>query len=278
MNRLRCPPSPPNGRAYAIVSRRVVKVRCACLRVVHSLSAAAGDCRAYDPAFTYEVATIIDSGTREMVEQQRDAFCYVTVTNKNYAQPSMPDDDAAARRDGIPKGMYRLPSGSHATARVQLLGAGAILGEVLATQRMPKDDWGIDAALWSGTSFSELQRDGIAAERLSRLGATTDKPYVTRMLDATQGPVIAATDYVHAVSELIRAYVSRRYVMLGTDGFGHSDTREALRTFFEVDRASIVLAALKALADEGEINAAIVRTVRERLRKIMQQPGAPWQH
>lgn len=212
---------------------------------------------------------------REMDEQQRDVFYYVTVTNENYAQPSMADDDAAARRDGIPKGIYRLPFGSNATARAQLLGAGAILGEVLATQRMPKDDWGIDAAFWSGTSFSELQRDRMAAERLSRLGATTDEPYVMRMLDATQGSVIAATDYVHAVPELIRAYVSRRYVTLDTDGIGHSDTREALRAFFEVDRASIVLAALKALTDEGEINAAIVRTVRERLGKIMQQPGAP---
>lgn len=249
-----------------------MKVRRACVRVVQSLSAASGDCRAYVPAFAHEVATIIDSGTREKVEQQRDAFYYVTVTNENCAQPSMPNNDAAARRDGIPKGMYRLPSGSHATARVQLL------GEVLATQRMPKDNWGIDAALWSGTSFSELQRDGMAAERLSRLGATTDKPYITRMLDATQGPVTATTDYVHAVSELIRAYVSRRYVMLGTDGFGHSDTREARRAFFEVDRASILPAALKALADEGEINAAILRTVCERLGKIMQQPGAPWQH
>jgi pyruvate dehydrogenase E1 component len=162
---------------------------------------------------------------------------------------------------------------------VQLLGAGAILGEVLAAQRMLKDEWDIDADVWSVTSFSELQRDGMEAERLSRLGATADESYVTRMLAATQGPVIAATDYVRAVPELIRAYVPRRYVTLGTDGFGRSDTREALRAFFEVDRASIVLAVLKALADEGEIDAAVVHAARERLGKIEQSPdgAAPWQ-
>ncbi|VWC33874.1 alpha-ketoglutarate dehydrogenase [Burkholderia lata] len=244
----------------------------------HLAASTIPNCRAYDPAFAYEVATIVDAGMREMVEQQRDVFYYVTVTNENYAQPSMPDDDPAARREGILKGMHRLPSGSNATARVQLLGAGAILGEVLAAQRMLKDDWGIDAAVWSVTSFSELQRDGMAAERLSRLGDAPRGPYVEELLASTQGPVIAATDYVRAVPELIRAYVPRRYVTLGTDGFGRSDTREALRAFFEVDRASIVLAALKALADDGELDAAILHTARERLGKTVRQPGgAPWQ-
>ncbi|WP_175751149.1 alpha-ketoglutarate dehydrogenase [Burkholderia anthina] len=245
----------------------------------HLAASTIPNCRAYDPAFAYEVATIVDAGMREMVEQQHDVFYYVTVMNENYAQPSMPDDDPAARRAGILKGMHRLPSTSSATAHVQLLGAGAILGEVLAAQRMLKDDWGIDADVWSVTSFSELQRDGMEAERLSRLGATAEASYVTRLLEATQGPVIAATDYVRAVPELIRAYVPRRYVTLGTDGFGRSDTRDALRAFFEVDRASIVLTALKALADDGELDAAILRTARERLGKTaQQQPGAaPWQ-
>ncbi|WP_175995489.1 alpha-ketoglutarate dehydrogenase [Burkholderia stabilis] len=244
----------------------------------HLAASTIPNCRAYDPAFAYEVATIVDAGMREMVEQQRDVFYYVTVTNENYAQPSMPGDDPDARRAAILKGMHQLPSGSNATARVQLLGAGAILGEVLAAQRLLKDDWGIDAAVWSVTSFTELQRDGMEAERLSRLGATADEPYVTRMLSAAQGPVIAATDYVRAVPELIRAFVPRRYVTLGTDGFGRSDTRDALRAFFEVDRASIVLAALKALADDGELAPAIVSAARERLGKTMRQPGdAPWQ-
>ncbi|PXX38184.1 MULTISPECIES: alpha-ketoglutarate dehydrogenase [Burkholderia] len=244
----------------------------------HLAASTIPNCRAYDPAFAYEVATIVDAGMREMVEQQRDVFYYVTVMNENYAQPSMPDDDPAARRDGILKGMHRLPSGSNATARVQLLGSGAILGEVLAAQRMLKDDWGIDAAVWSVTSFSELQRDGMEAERRARLDDDTHStPYVTAALAATRGPVIAATDYVRAVPELIRAYVPRRYVTLGTDGFGRSDTRDALRAFFEVDRASIVLAALKALADDGELDATIVRDARERLGKSAYPGVAPWQ-
>ncbi|MEN8515189.1 alpha-ketoglutarate dehydrogenase [Burkholderia sp. RS02] len=244
----------------------------------HLAASTIPNCRAYDPAFAYEVATIVDAGMREMVEQQRDVFYYVTVMNENYAQPSMPDDDPAARRDGILKGMHRLPSGSNATARMQLLGSGAILGEVLAAQRMLKDDWGIDAAVWSVTSFSELQRDGMEAERRARLDDDTHStPYVTAALAATRGPVIAATDYVRAVPELIRAYVPRRYVTLGTDGFGRSDTRDALRAFFEVDRASIVLAALKALADDGELDATIVRDARERLGKSAYPGVAPWQ-
>ncbi|WP_175746788.1 alpha-ketoglutarate dehydrogenase [Burkholderia pyrrocinia] len=245
----------------------------------HLAASTIPNCRAYDPAFAYEVATIVDAGMREMVEQQRDVFYYVTVMNENYAQPSMPDDDPAVRREGILKGMHRLPSGSNATARMQLLGAGAILGEVLAAQRMLKDDWGIDAAVWSVTSFSELQRDGMEAERRARLDDDAQStPYVTAVLATTRGPVIAATDYVRAVPELIRAYVPRRYVTLGTDGFGRSDTRDALRAFFEVDRASIVLAALKALADDGELDATIVRDARARLGKTVQQPGtAPWQ-
>jgi pyruvate dehydrogenase E1 component len=211
-----------------------------------------------------------------MVEQQRDVFYYVTVMNENYAQPSVPAGDLQAVRDGILKGIYPLPTGSTAVARVQLLGAGAILGEVIAAQTMLKDDWGIDAAVWSVTSFTELQRDGMAAERSSRLGGVETQPYVSSALGASQGPVIAATDYVRAVPELIRAYVPRRYVTLGTDGFGRSDTRAALREFFEVDRASIAIAALKALADEGEVEARVVRDAVERYGKSGWPDGAAW--
>ncbi|MBW5804313.1 alpha-ketoglutarate dehydrogenase [Burkholderia sp. COPS] len=245
----------------------------------HLAASTIPNCRAYDPAFAYEVATIVDAGMREMVEQQRDVFYYVTVTNENYAQPSMPGGDAQALREGILNGMYPLAAESHATAQVQLLGAGAILGEVIAAQRMLKEDWGIDAAVWSVTSFTELQRDGMEAERRARLDDDHPHatPYVTGALAATRGPVIAATDYVRAVPELIRAYVPRRYVTLGTDGFGRSDTRDALRAFFEVDRASIVLAALKALADGHEIDPAIVRAARERYRHDTSPDTPPWQ-
>ncbi|QCP49778.1 alpha-ketoglutarate dehydrogenase [Trinickia violacea] len=243
----------------------------------HLAASTIPNCRAYDPAFAYEVATIVDAGMREMVEEQRDVFYYVTVTNENYAQPSVPEGDPRALREGILKGLYPLSPALHETARVQLLGSGAILGEAIAAQRMLKEDWGIDAAVWSVTSFTELQRGGMEAERQSRLGDTHVSPYVSAALGASRGPVIAATDYARAVPELIRAYVPRRYVTLGTDGFGRSDTRQALRAFFEVDRASIVIAALKALADEGEIDAAIVRAARERYEMTAHPSAAPWQ-
>jgi pyruvate dehydrogenase E1 component len=242
----------------------------------HLAASTIPNCRAYDPAFAYEVATIVDAGMREMVEQQRDVFYYMTVMNENYAQPPMREEDDAVR-ERILKGMHRLHHESNDAACVQLLGSGAIVGEVLGAQRMLKDDWNIDAAVWSVTSFTELHRDGIASERLERLGGEAAVPYVSAALHASRGPVIAATDYVRAIPELIRAYVPRRYVTLGTDGFGRSDTRSALREFFEVDRASIVLAALKALADERTIDAGIVREARQRYRKEAGDTAAPWQ-
>ena len=243
----------------------------------HLAASTIPNCRAYDPAFAYEVAAIVDEGMREMVEQQRDVFYYVTVMNENYAQPSVPEGGLQQLREGILKGIYPLPSETGEVASVQLLGAGAILVEVLAAQRMLKDDWNIDAAVWSVTSFTELQRDGIACERLERLGEPAGLPYVAAALGASRGPVIAVTDYVRAVPELIRAFVPRRYVTLGTDGFGRSDTRGALREFFEVDRASIVLAALNALADEATLDANIVDQARQRYKRSPGQAIAPWQ-
>jgi pyruvate dehydrogenase E1 component len=243
----------------------------------HLAASTIPNCRAYDPAFAYEVATIVDAGMREMVEQQHDVFYYVTVMNENQAQPSAPREDDEVLREGILKGIHRLPGASNDTASVQLLGAGAILGEVLAAQRMLRDDWHVDAAVWSVTSFTELQRDGMACERLERLGETASVPYVSAALGTSRGPVIAATDYVRAVPELIRAFVPRRYVTLGTDGFGRSDTRGALREFFEVDRGSIVIAALKALADEKMFDASIVTQARRRYGKNVGDAVAPWQ-
>jgi pyruvate dehydrogenase E1 component len=221
--------------------------------------------------------------------------------NENYAQPSTPAGDAQSVREGILKGIYPLAAreqreqreqgeqagqagqreqgeqAGQAEARVQLLGAGAILGEVIAAKQLLASDWGVEAAVWSVTSFTELHRDGMGAERNTRLGAATNPPYVTRALEGSQGPVIAATDYVRAVPELIRAYVPRRYVTLGTDGFGRSDTREALREFFEVDRKSIVIAALKALADDGTLDASVLEQARKRYRGDADARQAPWE-
>ncbi|CAB3768551.1 alpha-ketoglutarate dehydrogenase [Paraburkholderia solisilvae] len=237
----------------------------------HLAASTIPNCRAYDPAFAYEVAAIVDAGMREMVEAQHDVFYYMTVANENYAHPCVTPALFDALREPILKGLYRLPAPQR-DARVQLLGSGAILREALAARRMLADDWGIEAAVWSVTSFTELQRDGMEAERRARnAGAPLDaagvgRPYVSAALEATRGPVIAATDYVRAVPELIRAYVPRRYVTLGTDGFGRSDTRSALRAFFEVDRVAIVIAALHALADDGEIGREVVRDAIARYR------------
>ncbi|MDR5783732.1 alpha-ketoglutarate dehydrogenase [Caballeronia sp. LZ065] len=236
------------------------------------------NCRAYDPAFAYEVAAIVDEGMQEMMERQNDVFYYVTVTNENYAQPSAPGGTLSdATRDGILRGMHRLGDASESAAQVQLLGSGAILNEALAARTMLAEDWNIEAAVWSVTSYTELHRDGAACERLARLSDDdAPEPFATRALQGTRGPVIAATDYVRALPELIRAYVPRRYVTLGADGFGRSDTRQALRAFFEVDRVSIVLAALKALVDDGVIERSVLKAARERYGRSNEASGAPW--
>ncbi|RDK07062.1 alpha-ketoglutarate dehydrogenase [Cupriavidus lacunae] len=245
----------------------------------HLAASTVPNCRAYDPAFAYEVAMIVDEGMREMIEHQRDVFYYLTVMNENYAQPSLPATPIDKVREGVLKGMYPLDAARLETAQVQLLGSGAILGEVQAAASMLKEDWKIDAAVWSVTSFTELHRDGIASERAQRLFTDDESaaPYVTAALAASRGPVIAATDYVRAVPEMIRAHVPRRYVTLGTDGFGRSDTRAALRAFFEVDRASIVIAALKALADDGAISRELVGQAIDCYGKRDAHRTEPWQ-
>ena len=227
------------------------------------------NCRAWDPAYAYEVAIILDAGAREMLESQDDRFHYLTVGNQNEPMPSMPD----GCRAGVLAGLYRLP-GPGDEADVQLFGSGAILSQVRRAQALLRDDFGLVAAVWSATSYSELQRDGMACERARRLGEPADAPYVARVLAPTRGPVIAASDSIRAWPELIRAHVPRRYVTLGTDGFGRSDTREALRAFFEVDAESIVIAALVALADDGAIDPARAAEARQRYGR---GPGeAPW--
>jgi len=217
----------------------------------HVYFATVPNCRAYDPAFAYELALIIERGMQEMLVEQQDRFYYVTVMNANDAQPSMPD--ASRIRDGVLKGMYSLPDGETQRGQVQLLGSGAIMTEVLIARNLLRKDWNIAAGVFSVTSYVELHRDGIDCERRARLQPDSEAPqaFVTQALAGCEGPIIAASDYVRALPELIRAFVPRRYVTLGTDGFGRSDTRASLRAFFEVDAASIVIAALKALADEG---------------------------
>ena len=244
----------------------------------HLAASTVPNCRAYDPAFAYEVAMIVDEGMHEMIERQHDVFYYLTVMNENYAQRSLPAADVDRVRQGVLKGMYVLEPTEIDAAQVQLMGSGAILGEVQAAAQMLKEDWNIAAAVWSVTSFTELHRDGVASERAERLLEHTEHaaPFVTASLAASRGPVIAATDYVRAVPELIRAYVPHRYVTLGTDGFGRSDTRAALRAFFEVDRVSIVIAALKALVDDGLQESGVVHQAISKYGRSGSGLNAPW--
>jgi pyruvate dehydrogenase E1 component len=209
----------------------------------HLVAATIPNCKAYDPAFAGELAVILDAGMREMVEQQADVFYYVTLMNENYAQPDLPSGaEADVLRGGYRFGVY---GPSDAAQCVTLLGSGAILTEVVkAAQQLAAQ--GVGVAVLSITSWSELAREGMAQETGGALGAG----HLAQLLSATQGPVIAATDYVRAVPESVRAFVpeGRRYRTLGTDGFGRSDTRAALRRFFAVDADSIAQAALQALA------------------------------
>jgi pyruvate dehydrogenase E1 component len=212
----------------------------------HLVAATIPNCKAYDPAFAGEMAVIVDQGMREMLVEQRDVFYYVTLMNENYGQPDLP----AQAREGVIRGCYRFARYGDETARqrVSLLGSGAILTEVIqAAQQLAAD--GIPCDVYSVTSWSELARDGIACEQKALAGEAAEVPYIARQL-AGSGPVIAASDYVRAVPESVRAFIpaGRKYMTLGTDGFGRSDTRAALRSYFGVDAASIVRAAQHALS------------------------------
>ncbi|HEY1459413.1 MAG TPA: pyruvate dehydrogenase (acetyl-transferring), homodimeric type [Casimicrobiaceae bacterium] len=243
----------------------------------HQISATVPNCISYDPTFGYEVAVIVQDGLRRMVAEQEDVYYYLTVMNENYTQPAMPQGAAP----DILKGMYLLQPGAEKSKskapRVQLLGSGVILRESLAAAEMLRKEWGIESDVWGCPSFVELARDGNAATRWNMLNPTDKQrvPHVTAKLADTLGPVIASTDYVRAFADQIRAFVPRRYVVLGTDGFGRSDTREKLRRFFEVDRNYITVAALKALADEGTLPAT---KVAEAIAKYAIDPArpAPW--
>ncbi len=242
----------------------------------HVFSSVIPNCHSYDPAFAYEVAVIVQDGLRRMLAEQEDGYFYLTVANENHRQPAMPEGAAP----GIVRGMYLFRAGGApggTRPRVQLLGSGSIFREVMAAADMLGEEWGVDADLWSCPSFTELARDGmaVARENMRHPGAKPKRTYVETCLAERPGPVVAASDWVRAWAEQIRPYLGRRYLVLGTDGFGRSDTRERLRHFFEVDRFHVVAAALKALADEGALPAA---RAEEAMRTYGIDPAkpAPW--
>lgn len=225
----------------------------------HVVAATVANCRAYDPAFAGELAVIVDHGLKCMLTAQEDVFYYLTVTNENYLQRSLPD---GAEADVI-KGMYlldTLDAGSDAPL-VRLLGSGAILNEVLAAANRLREQWGVTVQVWSVTSFSELERDARTAQHARLAGAQTTLGHVEQCLGGS-APVVAATDYVRAYAQLIAPYVSAPFKVLGTDGFGCSDTRRALRRYFEVDRQAICLTALHALVEQGRLGADTVAKAR----------------
>ncbi|RUR11993.1 pyruvate dehydrogenase (acetyl-transferring), homodimeric type [Legionella sp. km772] len=219
----------------------------------HLLASTIPNCVAYDPTFAYELAVIIQDGLRRMYENRENVFYYITVMNENYVHPDMPK----GVEEGILKGMYVLQEDKKkAKTHVQLMGSGTILREVIKAAQMLKEDYGVTSDLWSVTSFNELRKEALAVERYNALHPQkkAKEAYVSSALKGKQGPIIAATDYMRLYAEQIRPFVSHRFVTLGTDGYGRSDTRERLRHFFEVDAKFIVLAALNALVAEGSLD------------------------
>ena len=225
----------------------------------HLFSATIPNCVSYDPTFSYEVAVIVQDGLRRMYAEQEDVFYYLTVMNENYEHPAMPEGAEA----DIIKGMYLFRQGQGAKSearRVQLLGSGTILREVIAAADLLAEDWGIASDIWSVPSFTELRRDAIEAERWNLLHPTEAprRSHVEKCLTGRSGPVVAATDYMRLFADQIRTWVPGRYRVLGTDGYGRSDYRRKLRHFFEVDRHWVTVAALKSLAEEGAVEPKVV--------------------
>jgi pyruvate dehydrogenase E1 component len=233
----------------------------------HLMAGTIPNVKSYDPTFSYEVAVIMQDGIRRMMQEQEDVYYYITVMNENYSHPDLPSGCA----EGIIKGMYLFKDGGKpkkGVPRVQLLGSGVMLREAIAAAELLEKDFGVIADIWSCPGFAELRREGFDAERWNRLHpeAKPRVPYVTGLLADRQGPAVAATDYVREYADQIRAFMpdGMHYTVLGTDGFGRSDTREHLRDFFEIDRYWIAHAALAALAKDGKVNAKdVTRAIKE---------------
>jgi pyruvate dehydrogenase E1 component len=250
----------------------------------HILSSVIPNCVSYDPTFGFELAVIVQDGLRRMVTAQEDVFYYITLMNENYTHPGMTEVADKNVSEGVLKGMYLFKEGGKGQSkggadkplRVQLMGSGTILREVIAAAELLEGDWSVAADIWSCPSFTELRRDGLDAERWNLLHPTEKprKSYVETRLESREGPVIASTDYVKSFAEQIRAFIpkGRDYRVLGTDGFGRSDTRASLRHFFEVSRHWVTVSALKALADGGAIKPSVVA---EAIRKYGIDPAKP---
>jgi pyruvate dehydrogenase E1 component len=236
----------------------------------HLVMTTVPNCVAYDPTYAYELAVIVQDGLRRMYQEQENVFYYITCMNENYAHPAMP----AGAAQGILSGMYLLQTGGRGKVRVTLFGSGTILREVLAAAALLEKDYGVPADVYSVTSFSELRRNALAIERHNLLhpNGPRRQTYIQQVLADHEGPFVAATDYVKTVADQIRQWIPGRYAVLGTDGYGRSDSRAELRRFFEVDRHYVTIAALKALADDGKIDK---QTVSDAMQAFGIDPEKP---
>ena len=230
----------------------------------HLIASTIPNLKAYDPAYAYEIAVIIQNGLKEMYEENKDIFYYLTLENENYVQPKMPNNI----ENGIIKGMYKIIKSSNLDLNVQLLGSGPILNEVIAAAKLLKNDWGIGSDVWSVTSYSELHKDAEEVNRWNLLNPekTNKTSYLDECLINKNGPVIACSDYVKLVAEQISPYVNCNFTSIGTDGFGRSGTRDELRDFFEIDRFHIALAAINSLYKEGKIKVEMVSELIEKYK------------
>jgi pyruvate dehydrogenase E1 component len=238
----------------------------------HLMAQMVPNCVSYDPTFGYELAVIIQDGARRMYKEGENRFYYITTMNENYNHPDMPK----GAEEGIIKGMYLLEEGRESELKVKLIGCGTILNEVMAAAQLLRDDFNVDADIWSTTSINELRREAQAVERWNFLHPMEENrvSYVTQCLAGSE-PVIAATDYMRMYPDQLREYIPQRYKVLGTDGFGRSDTRAKLREFFEVNRYYVVVAALKALQEEGKLEPAVVVKAMKKYN-IDPDKVAPW--
>ncbi len=236
----------------------------------HLFSSTIPNCVSYDPTFAYELAVIIQNGMHRMYSKDEDLFYYITVMNENYQHPEMPKN----AEEGIIKGMYLLKKSDKSKVQIQLLGSGTILREVIAAAELLEEDFGISSNIWSVTSFNELRREGLSIKRQNLLHPDKKQKlsYVESLFEDENTPVVAATDYMKIYADQIREFIPNRYIVLGTDGFGRSDTRNQLRKFFEVNRYYIVVSALKGLADEGKIE---IGKINEAIKKYKIDPNKP---
>lgn len=239
----------------------------------HLMAQMIPNCISYDPTYGYELAVIVQDGLRRMYQEQENKFYYITTLNENYQHPEMPQ----GAEEGIIKGMYLLEEGKDSDLKVQLMGCGSILREVREAANILRDEFGVEADVWSTTSINELRRDAQSVSRWNLLNPEQEarKSYVEECLEGREGPVVASTDYIRMYADQLREYIPRRYKVLGTDGFGRSDSRSKLREFFEVNRYYVTVAALKALQEEGKLEAAVVAKAIQKFNINPEKP-APW--